>query len=271
MIITDDFVMINFPKTGSTFARKMIQDIHCYNKYNFIEKFFYKIKFVKKPFFQILETPNIRNSSNKYKFMDEHGIYKQVPEIHKHKRLMTIKRDVFSRYISMYEFKDWQRAPWLNEKELKVKFDNYPDISFHDFVTLIIENNQIERLPDINKKLLIGPTTAQFILFYFKEPFKILNTIDEAYIQSDNYKNDMINITFLDQGKLNQELYDFLLSVGYKKNKIKFILEAQKINNSTPKGKTINDYFTKDLYDYISYHERFLLKIMEDLKKEASI
>ena len=63
MIITDKFVMINFPKTGSAFARKMLQIVHHGNNYSYLYKFLFKLNILKRPYFEILEVPNIRDMS----------------------------------------------------------------------------------------------------------------------------------------------------------------------------------------------------------------
>ena len=79
---------------------------------------------------------------------------------------------------------------------------------------------------------------------------------------------DMADIQFIDQANLNQELFEFLTSQGYKEQRIEFILEEQKINSSTPHGKTKNDYFTDELYSLVKQKEKLLFKILNHLKNK---
>lgn len=264
MIITDSFVMINFPKTGSAFARKMLQQVHHGSNASILEKACYRLRIKKRPFFLVHEEPNIREVTHRRGHLDEHGIYIQIPKAHIHKKVISIKRNIYDRYISLYEFRNWEKSPWLDVEMLKNKFSNYPNISFKDFMHIILDHNPIELLPEVNKSLTIGPATAQFILFFFKEPFKTLKEIDDDYVKSDAYKKDISPVIFLDQANLNEELYKFLREEGYPKRKVKFILEAKKINNSTPKHKTRNDYFTPELYDLVNEKEKLLFKMLED-------
>ncbi|NND51913.1 MAG: hypothetical protein HKN54_05875 [Flavobacteriaceae bacterium] len=266
MIVTDKFVMINFPKTGSAFARKMLQIVHHGSNYSYLDKLLFKLNIVKRPYFEIFEVPNIRDMSHRRNFMDEHGIFIQIPDEHRKKLVLSIKRNIYDRYISIYEFEDWKRDPWLDIDVLKNKFSNYPDLSFEQFMSLILNNNPMELLPEVNRKLPVGPITSQFILFYFREPFKILNSIDEHYIASEDFKKDLADIRFIDQANLNNELFQFLKDLGYKERRIKFILDGQPINKSTPAGKTRDDYFTEELYKEVQSKEKLLFKILDHLK-----
>lgn len=266
MIITDSFVMINYPKTGSAFARKMLQQVHHGKNETILEKVSYRLGIKKRPLFLVHEEPNIREVTKRTGILDEHGVYIQIPKEHAHKKAISIKRNIYERYISLYEFRDWERAPWVDKEELLKKYPNYPDITFEEFMELLFNNNPFQQLPEVNNKLMVGPATAQFILFFFKEPFKILNKIDSSYISSGQYKNDMANVHFLDQKDLNVELYNFLRSQGYPKRRIDFIIEAKKINNSTPKGKTVRDYFTGDLLNLVNEKDNLLFNIFNEYK-----
>ena len=125
----------------------------------------------------------------------------------------------------------------------------------------MIEFNPHSYLPEINCPLSIGPLSSQYILFYFKNPFQVLREMDAKYLTEKKYLEDRYNVHFLDQGNLNNDLYDFLLQMGYEKNRIEYILDAPKINNSTPKDKGVDDYFTPDLKEIIFKKEALLFEL----------
>ncbi|RFN60033.1 hypothetical protein [Marixanthomonas ophiurae] len=259
MIITEKFIMINFPKTGTAFARKILMDLH--TNPSFWDKAQFNLGLKKKPFFQNLLLPNIRTASARKGFMNEHGICEQIPIGHKNKPIVSIKRDVFKRYISMYNYEHWKKWPFINRTIIKEKYPNYPELTFEEFVHFLIDYNPLSYHPKVKRELPIGPLTAQYILFYFKNPFQVLKNIDKEYIDSKSYMQDRYSIHFLDQNNLNQDLYNYLLKMDYDKNKIEYILYAPKTNNSTPKGKGVEDYFTKDLKKLVSEKESFLLEL----------
>lgn len=263
MIITDKFVMINFPKTGSTFVRNVLKKIH--TNYTFYKKIFFKFGIRKKPYYKRLLLPSIRNTDSRTIIKDEHGICSQIPKEFRNRLIVSVYRDIFERYISIYEYGNWKKSPWIDKEILINENKNFPNITFEEFVKLWTKCNPLEYHSKINKKLPIGPLTSQFILFFFKNPFIVLNEIDEKYINSKQYKKDIENIYFLRQKSLNKDLYNFLKNQNYSKNKINFILKEAKHNVSTPKGKSTNDYFTEELISFIKTKEYFLITIINDL------
>jgi hypothetical protein len=261
MIITDDFVMINFPKTGSTFVRNVLKRVH--NDYSFLEKTVYFFGKKKKPLYINFWIENIRDTSFRYGVKDEHGLCSQIPKKHISKQIVSIKRNVFERYISLYEYADWKVAPWIKVSDIKKIYPNYPDLSFKEYLNLLFHFNPWEIHPKINRKLPMGPATTQFIVFYFKNPFKVLREIDENYLMSDYYKKDMYNVHFLEQNNLNDDLYNFLSKKGYKEQKISFIKNLKRQNVSRPKNKNIKDYFNDDLISMVREKDKFLFKIFK--------
>jgi hypothetical protein len=254
--------MINFPKTGSTFVRTILKQL--YADSTLIDRIMIFFGLKKKAYFLNLWLPSIRNNDFKELKKDEHGIYQQIPDEHKHKKIVSVSRNLFERMISIYVYGNWQNTPWADVSILKNANASFPNINFEEFVRLWTQFNPLEFHPKVNRKLPIGPATSQFILFYFKEPFKVLRNIDEKYILSDAYKKDIADIRFLNQKNLNHDLYQFLKEQGFDVRKIKFILDAEKVNVSTSKNNVSKDYFSKELRSFVIETESFLLRILHD-------
>jgi hypothetical protein len=259
MIITDKFVMINFPKTGTAFTRKILMDLH--KNHSTRDKILFKLGLKKQEHFQNLLLPNIRTISERKDFMNEHGICDQIPEDHKSKPIASIKRDVFARYISIYNYEHWKKWPFLDLEIVREKFPKYPELGFEEFVRFLIEFNPLSYLPQINRKIPVGPLTSQYILFYFKNSFQVLKKMDAEYLSKKRYLADRYKVHFLDQANLNKDLYDFLLQMGYEKNRIAYILDAPKTNNSTPKDKGVDDYFSEELKALVLKEESLLFEL----------
>ena len=261
MIITDKFVMLNFPKTGSTFVRKMLKKVHSKEKLTFLQK----IGLQRKRYFENYWVENIRDTTFRANTKDEHGLFCQIPESSRDKIIVSVKRDVFERYVSLFEYGDWKKT-WGNFPEVADKYPNFPNLRFEQYMDKIFNNNPFNKHPKINRELPIGPATTQFILFYFKNPFNVLQNINEEYMLSDNYKEDISKVFFLDQKNLNKELYEFLIKMNYKKNEISFILDSQKENVSVSDERQTGSYYTKELIDMVNLKDSFLLKILNDYK-----
>jgi hypothetical protein len=142
---------------------------------------------------------------------------------------------------------------------------NFPDITFEEFV--LTANKLFFQHPEICRQRNIGFHTEQFILYYFKDPERILKKIDSSYIQSQEYYRDMHNIDFIHTEDLNSELYEYLLSVGYKKADIDFILKTDKIfpveGGRTTKQKWEN-YYSDELKEFVRDKDRYLFALLPE-------
>ncbi|MEO5344741.1 MAG: hypothetical protein H7842_15775, partial [Gammaproteobacteria bacterium SHHR-1] len=103
MIITDEFVMLNMPKTGSSFARHAIREI--YSNCN-----------PKRPCQELLVHQIDRQFA--HKSPGQHGTRRQIPAAHRHKPIVTIRRQPEQRYLSGYLFRHWARELPANLDEI---------------------------------------------------------------------------------------------------------------------------------------------------------
>jgi hypothetical protein len=235
--------------------------IRANNNNSYLERISFKLGIKRRPYFENFKVPNIRTTSFRKMKEDDHGVCSQIPEIHAGKQIVSVKRNLFERYISAYEYGDWKKAPWVEDSVLKARFPAYPNLNFEEYINMLNTYNPLENHPLVNRKLPVGPVTSQFILYYFKKPFKILKNIDNSYIQSDKYKNDMFNIHFLNQDDLNNELFGLLIELGYDRSKVAFILDETRHNRSTPITGKIENYFSSELLTMVKEQEAFLFKI----------
>ncbi|NBD36483.1 MAG: sulfotransferase family 2 domain-containing protein [Chloroflexi bacterium] len=282
MIITNQFVMLNYPKTGSSFARAMLKQVHNYDRggvnkilHRMIRKFRYgtvlnrtlrKIDTLINPDMTELIVPKVYGRHIGYR-QSQHGRYSQVPEEHKDKTIISIIRNPFTRYVSTYLYEDWKdRYPQIYSDQLKNNIPSFPDLSFAEYYDMIHFYKQDLRLQGIIPKINLGVNTIQFIRFYFKEPKRVLNEIDDEYITNRSYQEEMVPITFLHQERLNDELFQFLLTMGYSEQKIQFIKDAEPINVTKRKRdqQSLDRFYTEELRQNILKRDRLLFKIFPE-------
>jgi len=263
MVITGEFVVINYPKTGSNFVRDALRKIYqnrqkslgLYGKLNA------KWNSRDGNFIRELELPNIYVKHGIKK--SPHGAYSQIPERYRGRRLVSVVRNPYDRLLSIYDFRHWVRYPAVPREVRELEFPSFPDLNFEIFQKYLDTELRLSWLPGIDMRSEIGIQTVQFIKLFFKEPIKILCSIDEKYIQSDKFLEDMPKITFLSTENLNSELYGFLLNQGFPSEEVGFIINLERVNvteNSTPKR---NNLWTKNMLQDYEYKERFLLKILK--------
>lgn len=267
MIITDKFIMINFPKTGSTFARKVLEEL--YSSENNDTTFLSQLNLSvtdNKPYFMSIMLPEIEFPGKGITQFDQHGKWEQVPEHLKYKPVVSIVRNPYERYISAYEFNLWKTYLVDSLENIKVKLPSFPELSFEQY--LDYQDLQIDyRFPENENEIVTGNQTAQFIQYFFKDPRKTFSSLCDDYIYSGDYKKDLPNVTFLRNENLNFDLWHYLLNQGYPKDRIAFILTKGKIRPENTYRSSDNErikYYSENLFKHVNWKERYLIKIYAD-------
>lgn len=258
MLITNKFVMINYPKTGSTFARKVLMDLHRPSwfraplerlglvKPTLVEHFMLKYFF----------TEEERQSKPD---ADQHGCVVQIPEQHKGKLIMSVMRDPEARIISSYEFKHWQRFPFPSREAIQELYPHFPDLSFAEYMNMRMSFAHLAQPPGVNVD--IGPMTTQFIRFFAHDPLTTIRALRDDTDLTRDWDLHFPRIRFLHTENLNQELHDFLLDMGYDPKRITSVLDRKK-ENTTPRSR--KTYLTPAMRDVLHYQERFLYQIFPE-------
>ncbi len=267
MIITENFVFIHCQKTGGTFVANVLRDLLCPNS-NF--HIFYRIyrKFnIKVPFF------NYKYREMLVKDRDQHGWCNDIPKNDRDKRIVTIIRNPYDYYVSAFKFQWWKRelegstpkkvAGFFSDPEtVKRLHPEYANWSFADFIDISWEfskwrNRTLIKYPQMKD---MGLLTHRFVYFYCKNHEQIFRAAENYNSFFNAVKSNLYDIDFMKQENLNQELYDFLLSVGYAKSGISFILERKKINTSR-KDTEFKSYYNEPLKQRIRETDALLFDL----------
>ncbi len=255
--------MLNFPKTGSAFARDAIKRLHrstglraALERRGLMRSSLQEL--LMKPYF-FTDTQGETIPSN-----SEHGVYFQVPLEHRGKPVVTVMRDPAKRLVSAYEFRSWAKHPVPNLEQAVHWFPAFPEISFEEFFRM----NRELTLPYIQPEgmqVQVGPLTTQFIRMYAHDPVKTMLALRGDTDLRTAYDQHFPKIHFLHTENLNQELHDLLLQFGYPSNKIAFILEKQKMNTTS---RSRNTYLTPEMTSRLQHSERFFYQLFPEYLKK---
>lgn len=265
MIVTTDFVMLNLPKTGSTFARKVIKALYLERELksaSFGKKLLIKIG--KRPeSFRELLLPNIKIVHGKNS-KDQHGTYVQIPDKYRNLQVMSVARNPYSRFMSAYEFGSWKNKPRIPVDIILREIPTYPNLSIDDYVKFGSLQASYGRLGQSSLGASVGNQTIQFIQMFFKNPEKVLLNISDSYIDSEEIFEDMAPITFLRQEHLNTDLVYFLKRLGFSDSELEFIGSSERINVSKSTGVDRKSLMTDSARTYIETRERMIFRIYKN-------
>ena len=258
MLITKDFVLLNFPKTGTTFARKVIMQAYL-DRLSLLQKARLKFGLAQPPFHDLrLHKLKPNGKLNKSR-ADQHGKMRQIPQEFQDRQVVSIVRDPVDRYLSMYRFRRWVNFPAFSKPDVKKRFPHFPDLTFTEYLTCIQSFGTAALLPNAELQGRFGYQTLMFIQFYFRDPQRVIENLlagDESWMQ------ELASIRFLKQSNLNEELKTLLGGYGFTESELVFIDDFRRLNSSSNTGSrertipTINE----DTIAQIKKDEAFLYK-----------
>ncbi len=270
VIITDDFVMLNFPKTGSSFAREVIRRLYRQRESR-LQRALTAVGW-RRPAVLDLKVPKIDEALD-YAIRDQHGSWRQIPPAHRHKPVLSITRNPFSRYVSTYLFRWWEKHPPVSRSEIERLYPHFPDLSFAEYMAMMHTYGRQNRLRGITPPSDLGLHTIQFIQFYFREPESVLAQLDAAYLERQQYRQDMPPIHFIHQEQLSSELQEALQALGFAESELRFISTLGRINvtaSTTPAPDFWAFYADAELREQVLQRERLLFLLFPTYLPEAS-
>ncbi len=265
MLITDQFVLLNLPKTGSTFARKCIKELYKskFRRLPIKEQFAIRLGF-KPPLIKELLIENIKVKSDVADkgAVDQHGTYAQIPTEHLHKQIVSVARNPIDGYLSRYDFESWIRYPPCPLPVIRNRFPHYPGLSFEEYLELTdmaIPYFVGHGIPSAE----IGLLSIQFIQMFFKSPELVLANITDEYIDSDQVFEDLAEIRFLRQENLKEDMKLFLKDYEFSIEDLDGIDRINKVNVSRRKSADRSMLLSPALMEKIKHKERIIYKLLK--------
>ena len=261
MLITDRFVYIHEPKTGGTFVKEALYRVHLpgeeqprppshapeLKRDGFLQKGHIFLNKVSRRWRTLLgsdverrenmssHTFNTRYGTITFWENEEHGANKhggraEIPKEHRNKPIVATVRNPYDLYVSEYMF-GWWKKPRYRDQWTYVP-EHFPDLTFDEYVRFI--NAEDVRSSRIAARK-IGHFSYRFLSFHSQELYKLANSESlSSYLSGEDYRNDLNDIHFLKTNQLNEQLYSFLLKMGYPERDIRFVRKLDKIKPPTP-------------------------------------
>ena len=251
MILTPRFVFIHQPKTGGTFVTRVL--------------------------YRLLGDPLDPTDPSapiaEINQPNQHGSCREIPASHRGIPILATVRNPFERYVSQYEFAWWRQdlPPWVDVDAVRAEYPHFPNLSFEEFVTgseLLLQQYRNSAVPPDRR---LGLQSEQFVRFFFRQP-EVFAEIDDHYIEERRFEVDVFPVTFLRTHRLNQDLHDYLVAVGFEPDRVGFILDTPRVRPPGLDGETRDwsavhhesHYYTPELRRLVRTREKLLLAMFPE-------
>ena len=263
MIITNRFVLLNFPKTGTSFARMAIKKIYGKEDLRF-NNWIYKTGLFTPEIFELM-LPKLDEGLFSG-IVDQHGKYRQIPDKFKKRPVLSIVRNPFSWYVSSYFFNWWKENLPVSLDTILPGFPNFPNLTFPEYIDFEYCYSRQHHLHGIVPKVDIGLKSLYFNQFYSKDADALISNLDENYFMDELFREDFKHIHFIHHENLRAELKNFLVNHGFRGYEVGIIDQLEEVNKSTYP----NDYkgfmkmYPDELIEKVLIRDRLLFSLFPE-------
>jgi len=279
MIINEKMIVLNYPKTGSTFVRKMIEEVEkmrgnggvkkikLYRKKGKISYIFWLVG-ISEQETVLIQTSKMWSENP----ADEHGGVSQIPWGLSGRPIACAVRNPLDRMVSSYHFRWYAKYPDAPIERVRDLIPSFPDMTFEEYVLYAnrLKGERMRKRAGIAGRNDIGLETILFVRMLFRKPSHVLRCLSDEFVQSGRYKAYLpSDLHLLKTETLNQDLVSFLRSRGYSKEETQFIEDHKKVQPGPGTRRSPKDdwrsHYTTSLLEEVLQQERFVFRILEDL------
>jgi hypothetical protein len=264
VIITTTFVMLNNPKTGSSFARTVLKEIHTRRTKAAWWKRLSARAAGRQALMRELLLPDMEYDGRlSDRSRSYHGSYAQIPARYRGREVVSITRNPYLLFASHYEFRWWAEHPPIDPEVLARHFPRFPNLSIDEFVDF--SNMRVAHGPfgDRLTDLEIGDLTLYFVKMFFRDPAGTLNGLPAAWTGSRQFAELLPPITFLRQENLLEDLTGFLARHGYADDELALVRDHARVNETMGGVEDRTALLTPKVIAHIQTRERLLLQMLE--------
>lgn len=258
MLVTDKFVYIHQPKTGGTFVTAMVTQAH-EARGDLVETIWIEPD-------AMARLPDVGPHRLLRVMMttrNQHGARRDIPPQYRNRQLVATVRNPYDRYVSQFEFAWWRVYPEMfgPVDDVRRNYPHYPDLTFDDFVALT-NTVSVPYRPDGHPARTPGFQTQQFVEYFCREPQTTYPKLATDAV-GHPWDEELRDIAFLDQERLNGALYAFLIEMGYEAELVEPVRHSDRIvpGRGRTDGSPWQAYFPPGLKAFVRQKEDLLFRL----------
>jgi hypothetical protein len=303
VLLADRFVYIHEPKTGGTFVTYALTQLHGGVTAVRPSRFLGETTRLRFPTacyrFERRRALRSATSHGRGKYgplysWNDHGTCSEIPRMFRSRQLLATVRNPFQTYVSGYLFGWWKRPEYLSLyrrtiRDFPERYSSFPDLSFREYMELMHASWTAPGNRDLYSGKGVGFQSERFIRLYFRVPWLLRGTkhdissvvrrVDSRYVRSRGYVADMYDVRFLRTERLNEELREVLLAMGYEAADVEFV---ETLKHVVPAGgaeigfterATSHDwaaFYTPDLREIVRKKDDLLFSLFPEFDATAT-
>ena len=278
MLLSDRFTYIHEPKTGGTFVTHVLTRLHGHlvdvpptrRRGPLLRRLgLPTLAFHAELRRAAPAAPEVGKYGTLYNWND-HGTCSEIPRPYRPRTILATVRSPFETYVSLFLFEWWRRPDSVARfervvPEFRRRFPRFPELSFAEYMELLDAQCAVPG---------VGFLTERFVRYYFRSPRAALRRVDDR-----RSREDMYDVRFLHTARLNEELREALVDLGYDAADLEFVaglglvVPAGGTKTATVERSTSHDwlrYYTPELEADVRRKDRLMFTLFPELDPVAA-
>ena len=262
VIVTDRFVFLAFPRTGTTFVRQALRELYLRSDAGLLARIGWRRRPTARRFRELILPIQDTWSAERAGRRSQHGTVSQIPPEARALPVMSLVRHPLDQIVSAYEFRYWQKNPIWEVGTLEREYPGYPDLTFEQYVDMTHVYGVRNLAKGESLRADVGPVTLRFLKFYSRNPGSVVHGLTDADLDGGKLIEDLSRVRFVHTENLVPELREFLAEVGFPPAQTEFIAGLPRANAAeTRRGRPWSTYYTTELLEKVRYKERALFRL----------
>jgi hypothetical protein len=259
MIVTDRFVFLAFPRTGTTFARGALRQLYLRTEPGLLARLGLRRTPSPARLRELILPMTDTVMAERAGRRSQHGSYRQIPAEARHLPILSVTRDPFDQVVSAYEHRFWRANPIWEVETLKAEYPGYPELTFEQFVDMMQAYGVRNLLKGKQPRARVGFLTLRFLKFYGVDPERLVDSLTDDFIDRGLFRAELAPVRFVHTENLVPELREFLAEVGFPAEATEFMASLPRVNAAEARrGKPWAEYYTPGLRERVRHAERAL-------------
>lgn len=264
MIITPHMVLLNYPRTGSTWARGVLRRLHGVEGRALAQRLA-GTRLGWRGFHELTLPIDRTATALREGRRSQHGSYRQIPSWAANRPVVSVGREPLVHLESAYHHGFWRDHPAAPLREVREALPAFPDLDLPGYVEYLERFALPDVLQGAEPRAAVGVQTAQFLRFFHPQPQEALATLTDEDLDGEALVAALPRVRFLRTERLQQDLARLLAEQGYDPSAVEQAM-AQSDRNASARRRVEGPHLAAALRERVAHRERLLVRLFPPLE-----
>jgi len=224
-------VLLNYPRTGSTWTRSVLRRLHGADGGTLARKLA-GTRIGWRGFHELILPIDRTSTALRERRRSQHGSYRQIPNWARGRPLVSLGRAPLEQLSSAYHHGFWRTHPPGGLDRVRELFPSFPELSLAEYIGFLERLALPDVLQGLRPRAAIGPLTVHFLRFFHPDPDAALTDWSDADIDEGRHRDELPTVRFLRTERLRRDLLELLVEQGYPRAAVETAMEDAPRNAS---------------------------------------